>query len=94
MYFIVMQQNILQVDISSHTVGGGRTLSGRVKYNLVTIGGLGDKMVRWLRARKFLPPTRVGDHATVGFKVGRRTWSAEGKDFLAAYHELHREVVG
>jgi hypothetical protein len=36
----------------------------------------------------------VGDQATVGFRLGRKAWLAEGDDFLAAYHELHKQVVG
>jgi len=32
---------------------------------------------------------------TVNFiKVGSRSWLAEGEDFLAAYHELHKQVEG
>jgi hypothetical protein len=61
---------------------------------LIAIVRLRDEMRRWLRGGKFLPPTRVGGHATVGFKVGPRTWLAKGEDLLAAYHELHKQVVG
>ena len=43
---------------------------------------------------KGLPPARVGDQATVGFKVGPRTWLPEGEDFLAACHERYRQAVG
>ena len=42
----------------------------------------------------FLPPTIVDNRATVGFKVGSKTWLAEAEDFLAAYHSLHKQVVG
>jgi hypothetical protein len=67
---------------------------GREACKLVAIVRLRDQMRRWLRGGKFLPPTRVGDHVAVGFKLGRKAWLAEGKDFLAAYHELHKQVVG
>ncbi len=67
---------------------------GREACKLVAIVQLRDQMTRWMRGGKFLRPTKVGEQATVGFKVGPRTWLAEGKDFLAAYHELHRQVVG
>lgn len=67
---------------------------GRETCKLVVIVRLRDQMRRWLNGGRFLPLTRVGDNATVGFKVGRKTWLAEGVDFLAAYHELHRQVVG
>ena len=67
---------------------------GNEARKLVAIVRLRDEMVLWLAGGAFLPPTIVDNLATVGFKVGRRTWLAEGKDFLAAYHELHRQVVG
>ena len=67
---------------------------GREGCKLVAIVGLRDQMTRWLHGGKFLPPTTVGDHAAVGFKVGPRTWLAAGQDFLVAYHELHKQVVG
>ena len=28
------------------------------------------------------------------FRVRPWTWMAEGEDFLSAYHELHKRVVG
>ena len=67
---------------------------GREACKLVAIVRLRDQMRRWLRGGRFLPPTWAGDQATVGFKLGRKAWLAEGNDFLAAYHELHRQVVG
>ncbi len=54
---------------------------------------LRDQMTRWLPGGKCLPPTTVGDNATVGFKLGRKAWLAEGEDFLAAYKELHKQVI-
>ncbi len=67
---------------------------GREACKLVAIVRLRDQMRRWMRGGKFLPPTKVGEQASVGFKVGPRTWLAEGEDLLAAYHKLHRQVVG
>ena len=61
-------------------------------FGLIAIARLRDQMTRWLAGGTFLPPTRVGNQVTVGFRVGTRTWLAEGQDFLAAYHKLHEEV--
>ena len=67
---------------------------GNQACKLLAIVRLRDQMTRWLPGGKFLLPTTVDSRATVGFRVGPRTWLAEGEDFLAAYHELHRQVVG
>ena len=67
---------------------------GNETCKLVAIVRLRDEMRRWLRGGKFLPPTLVDSHATVGFKVGRKAWLAEGDDYLSAYHSLHKQVVG
>jgi hypothetical protein len=67
---------------------------GNQACKLVAIVRLRDQMRRWLRGRKFLPPTILDNQATVGFRVGRKTWLAEGDNFLVAYHELHEQVVG
>jgi hypothetical protein len=61
---------------------------------LVAIVRLRNQMTRRLRGGKFLPPTIVDNHATVGFKLGRKAWLAEGEGFLEAYQELHKRVVG
>jgi hypothetical protein len=61
---------------------------------LVSIVRLRNQMTRWLAGGKFLPPTKMDSRAMVGFRAGSKTWLAEGKDSLAAYHELHRQVVG
>jgi hypothetical protein len=39
-------------------------------------------------------PTCMDGSAIVGLQVKPRTWIAEREDSLAAYHELHRQVVG
>jgi hypothetical protein len=67
---------------------------GSETCKLVAIVRLQDQMRRWFRGGKFLPPTKVGDQAMVGFKLGRKAWVAEGEDLLAAYHALHSQVVG
>lgn len=61
---------------------------------LVAIVKLRDEIVRFLPGSKLLPPTSIGGKAIAGLKVGPRTWLVEGEDFLAAYHELQRQVVG
>jgi hypothetical protein len=53
-----------------------------------------DEMVRFLPGGKLLPPTSMDGKAIVGLQAKPMTWIAEGEDFLAAYNELHRQVVG
>ena len=67
---------------------------GREACKLVAVVSLRDEMVRWLRGGRFLLPTTVDHQTVVGFKVGPKSWLAEGDDFLAAYHELHKQVIG
>lgn len=61
---------------------------------LIAIGKLRDGMVRFLPGCKLLPPTSMDGKAIVGLHARPMTWLGEGEDFLAAYHELHRQVVG
>jgi hypothetical protein len=49
----------------------------REACKLIAIVGLRDEMRRSMRGGKFLRPTKMGDRATVGFKVGRWSWLAE-----------------
>ena len=67
---------------------------GREACKLIAVVGLRKEMRRLVRGGKFLLLTKLGNRATVGFKVGRWSWLAEGEDFLTAYHKLHRQVVG
>jgi hypothetical protein len=67
---------------------------GRETCKLIAISGLRDDMRRWLRGGRFLPPTRMDSQAVVGFHVGSKTWIVDGNDFVAAYHNLHEQVVG
>ena len=67
---------------------------GREACKLIAIVRMRDQMTRWLPGGKFLPPTIAETRATVGFKVGRKAWIAEGDDFITAYHKLHAQVVG
>jgi hypothetical protein len=61
---------------------------------LIVIAKLRDKMVRFLPGCRFLPPTSMDSRAIVGLQAKPKTWIAEGRDFLTAYHKLHRQVVG
>lgn len=61
---------------------------------LTAIAGLRDQMWRGIRGGRFLPPTRIGDSAIVGFRARPYNWLAEGRDFLKAYHELHQKMFG
>lgn len=67
---------------------------GNQACKLVAVVRLRGEMVRLLPGSKLLPPTSMDGKAVVGLKAGPRSWLAEGEDFLAAYHELHKEVVG
>jgi hypothetical protein len=67
---------------------------GREACKLVAIAMLRDQMTRWLPGGNFLPPTTAENHATVGFKLGRKAWLAEADDFITAYQKLHEQVVG
>lgn len=67
---------------------------GMETCKLVAIVKLRDEMIQCLAGGKFLLPTVADSRAIVGLKLGRRTWLAEGDDFLAAYHSLHEQVVG
>jgi hypothetical protein len=61
---------------------------------LIVIAKLRDEMVRFLPGCRFLPPTSMDSRAIVGLRAKPLTWLGEGLDYLAAYHELHRQVVG
>jgi hypothetical protein len=67
---------------------------GREACKLVVIVRLRDKLVRCLSGGELLPPTSTDDKAIVGLKVASRTWLAEGEDYMAAYRELYKQVVG
>jgi len=60
---------------------------------LIAIVGLREGMIRCMAGGRFLPPTIMDGRAIVGMMKGRKTWMAEGKDFSAAYHELHEKVL-
>ena len=61
---------------------------------LIAIVRLREKMVRFLPGCTLLLPTCMAGWAIVGLQAKPMTWIADGKDFLAAYHELHWQVVG
>jgi hypothetical protein len=52
------------------------------------------EIARFLPGCRLLPPTSMGCEAIARLKAGPRTRLAEGEDFLAAYHELQRKVIG
>ncbi len=47
-----------------------------------------------LHGRRQIPSPTMDGKAIVGMITGHETWMAEGKDFLAAYHELHDKIIG
>jgi hypothetical protein len=61
---------------------------------LIAIVKLRDEMVSFLPGCKLLPPANMDGKAIAGLQAKPKTWIAEGEDFLEAYHELHRQVVG
>jgi hypothetical protein len=67
---------------------------GNEACKLIAIVKLRNEMVRFLPGARLLPPTRMDSKAIVGLQAKPRTWIADGEDVLAAYHELHRQVVG
>ena len=67
---------------------------GNEVCKIVAMVTLRDKMVRFLPGCKLLPPTSMDGKAIVGLQAKPKTWIAEGEDFLAAYHEPHKQVVG
>ena len=78
---------------SGNTFPDKEDLAGEA-CKLIAIVGLRKQMRRWMRGGRFLRPTKMDDQAVVGFRVEPWTWMAEGKDFLVAYHALHKRVVG
>jgi hypothetical protein len=67
---------------------------GNEVCKLIAIVKLRDEMVRFLPGCRLLPPTSIDGNAIVGLQAKPKTWIAEAGDFLAAYHELHRQIVG
>ena len=67
---------------------------GNEVCKLIAIVRIRDELIRFLPRATFLPPMRLDGKPIVGLQAKPRTWIAEGKDFIAAYHELHRKVVG
>ena len=67
---------------------------GNETCTLIAIVKLRDQMIRFLPGCKFLPPTRMDGKAVAGLQAKPLTWIAEGGDFLTAYQELHKQVVG
>lgn len=55
---------------------------------------LRDTMVRYLPGGKLLPSTNMDGKAIAGLQAKPLTLLADGKDFLEAYHDLYRQVVG
>jgi hypothetical protein len=67
---------------------------GNEVCKMIAIVRLRDELVRFLPGSSLLSPTSMDGKAIVGLQAKPRTWIAEGESFLAAYHELHRKVVG
>jgi hypothetical protein len=61
---------------------------------IIAIVRLREEMVRFLPSCMLLPPTTLDGNAIVGLQAKPMTWLAEGRGFLDAYHDLHRQVIG
>jgi hypothetical protein len=61
---------------------------------LIAIVRLRDQIKAWLPKGKFLLPSKLGGQAEAGLRLGEKAWLSEGTDFLVAYHELHRRLLG
>jgi hypothetical protein len=61
---------------------------------IIAMAKLRDEMVRFLPGCRLLPPTSMDGKAIVGLQAKPKTWLGEGKDYLEAYRDLHRQVVG
>jgi hypothetical protein len=67
---------------------------GNEVCNLIAMVKLRDEMIRFLPGARMLLPMRVDGTVIVGLQAKPRTWLGEGENFLAAYHDLHRQVIG
>ncbi len=67
---------------------------GNEVCKIIAIVKLRDEIARFLPGCKLLPPTRMDRNAIVGLQTKPKTWLVWAVDFLAAYHELHRQIVG
>ena len=61
---------------------------------LIAVSRLRDRMVRFLPRCRFLKPTHMDGKAVVGMRAGPLTRIGEGVDYITAYYELHRQVLG
>jgi hypothetical protein len=61
---------------------------------IIAITNLRNEMVRFLPGCRSLQPTSIDGNAIVGLQAKPLKWIVDREDFLAAYHELHRQVVG
>jgi hypothetical protein len=60
---------------------------------LIAMAKIRNRICRGIGGGEFLAPTRLDQRAIVGFQGGRKTWIAEGKDFIKAYHRLNDQVM-
>jgi len=67
---------------------------GNEVCKLVAIVKLRNEMIRFLPGSNSCHQPEWMVSAIVGLQAKPKTWIAEGGDFLAAYHALHRQVVG
>jgi hypothetical protein len=60
---------------------------------LIAMTKIRARICRGIVGGEFLEPTRLDQQAIVGFRGGRKTWIAEGKNFIEAYHRLNDQVM-
>ena len=67
---------------------------GNETCQLIAIIKLREEMVLFLPGCMLLSPTSIDGNAIAGLQAKPKTWLPEAGDFLAAYHDLHRQIVG
>jgi hypothetical protein len=67
---------------------------GNEVCKIIAMVKLRDEIIRFLPGARMLLPMRMDGTVIVGLQAKPRTWLGEGEDFLAAYHDLHRQVIG
>ena len=61
---------------------------------LTAITRIRDRICRWLPGGTFLLPTKLDGQVIVGYRVGGKSWIAEGVEIVVAYHNLDEQIVG
>ncbi|MBP1609477.1 MAG: hypothetical protein H6Q04_1712 [Acidobacteria bacterium] len=85
--------SVIRINDSGDTFAHRDRLENEI-CKLIAITRIRDRVRRWLPDGKFLLPTRLDSWVIVGYRVGSKTWMAEGADTVRAYHALDEQVFG